>query len=459
MKHRRKQQPLTLMIVPHSPRAPISIRISPWTIKLTLAILAVMVSAAVFQVRQYVAERHQLERQLAALQREKWVDLSRRQQMEHMINNQATEIDALQQEVTALTWWMADDIAAMAQDVDVFEDQLTGRVNELEQSALTEVSTYETNTRAEVEAFKADTIADVESFKAGTRADVEAFKANTTQRMESFLGAISYEVNEVRATLSEIEQVSNEVQTLVGLDQETMPGQVPSATANIGGPSSLSTGGAAPSAAPHEIAYGEASPRLYEVLSPELKVRSAEIQSLQQLRALLPGKLAELRQLKQGVLKRLEVLDPEKRTDPDPETIEQELRLWDAAPKPWPTEKDEITSGFGYRTIDGVREFHTGIDIGVWYYTEVRATKGGKVIKAGWQPGYGWTVEIEHDMGFSTLYAHLLRYYPDAGDTVEAGEVIGLSGGSGNTTGPHLHYEIRLNGTPVDPMRYLSAAE
>ena len=62
-------------------------------------------------------------------------------------------------------------------------------------------------------------------------------------------------------------------------------------------------------------------------------------------------------------------------------------------------------------------------------------------------------------MGFSTLYAHLLRYYPDVGDVVEAGEVIGLSGDSGNTTGPHVHYEIRLNGTPVDPTRYLSASD
>lgn len=438
MKRRRRQQPLTVLIVPHSTRAPISIRVPPWTIKLALATLAVIVSVAVFQARQYVAERHQLERQLAALQREKWVDLSRRQEMERTLRTQETEINALREEVATLTWGTTDDIEAMAQDVEVFENELTGRVNELEDSALTEVET-----------FKADRTAEVEAFKANTTAEVEAFKANTTAQMETLLRDVAGDVSEAQATLAEIDRVSDQIRALVGLDQEPMPAAVQSATANIGGAGLLTAGKTASDGAEHEIVYG--------VVSPELTVKSTEIRSLQQLRAMLPGKLAELQQLKQQILKRLEVLDPEKRTDP--ETIEHELRLWDAAPKAWPTEKAEITSEFGYRTIDGVRDFHTGIDIGVWYYTEVRATKGGKVIKAGWQPGYGWSVEIQHDMGFSTLYAHLLRYYPDAGDVVEAGEVIGLSGGSGNTTGPHLHYEIRLNGTPVDPMRYLNAGD
>ncbi len=455
MKRRRRQQPLTVLIVPYSSRAPISIRIPPWTIKLALAILAVIVSVAVFQVRKYVAERHQLERRLAALQREKWIDLSRRQQMERVLRTQATEIDALHQEVATLTWWTVDDIEAMAQDVEVFQDDLTGRVNELENTALTEVDTYEVSTKAEVEAFKANTVADVEAFKASTRADVEAFKANTTAEMKALFGTVGDEIADVRATLAAIERVSDEVQTLVGLDQEATPGVVQSTTANIGGPGPLAIVSTTPGSEQHKIGYGEASPGLYEVISPEFTVKSAEVQSLHQLRTMLPGKLAELQQLKKRVLKRLDVLDPAKRTDP--KTIEYALRLWDAAPKAWPTERAEITSGFGYRTINGVRDFHTGIDIGVWYYTEVRAVKGGRVTKAGWQPGYGWTVEIEHEMGFSTLYAHLRRYYPDAGDVVEAGEVIGQSGGSGNTTGPHLHYEIRLNGTPVDPMRYLNA--
>jgi murein DD-endopeptidase MepM/ murein hydrolase activator NlpD len=62
-------------------------------------------------------------------------------------------------------------------------------------------------------------------------------------------------------------------------------------------------------------------------------------------------------------------------------------------------------------------------------------------------------------MGYSTLYAHNRYYFPDAGDEVEEGEIIALSGDSGDTTGPHLHYEIRLNGKPVDPMKYLDLGE
>ncbi|MFN8498359.1 MAG: peptidoglycan DD-metalloendopeptidase family protein [Anaerolineae bacterium] len=125
------------------------------------------------------------------------------------------------------------------------------------------------------------------------------------------------------------------------------------------------------------------------------------------------------------------------------------------APSRWPLQ-GEITSAFGYRVFRGAPDFHTGMDIEAALQTDVHVTQGGTVVFAGWQTGYGWCIEVGHGQGYSTLYGHLSRIAVDVGDKVAAGDVIGLSGSSGNSTGPHLHYEIRLNGKAVDPSAYLS---
>ncbi|MFN8473189.1 MAG: M23 family metallopeptidase [Anaerolineae bacterium] len=125
------------------------------------------------------------------------------------------------------------------------------------------------------------------------------------------------------------------------------------------------------------------------------------------------------------------------------------------APHQWPL-KGEITSPFGYRIFRGAPDFHTGTDIEAEMQTEVHVTQSGTVVFAGWQTGYGWCIEVGHGQGYSTLYGHLSRISVDVGDKVTAGDVIGLSGSSGNSTGPHLHYEIRLNGKAIDPSAYLS---
>ncbi len=124
------------------------------------------------------------------------------------------------------------------------------------------------------------------------------------------------------------------------------------------------------------------------------------------------------------------------------------------APSRWPL-RGEITSPFGYRVFRGAPDYHTGMDIEAEMQTEVRVTQAGTVVFAGWQTGYGWCIEVGHGQGYSTLYGHLSRINVEVGDKVAAGDVIGLSGSSGNSTGPHLHYEIRLNGKAVDPSAYL----
>jgi murein DD-endopeptidase MepM/ murein hydrolase activator NlpD len=167
----------------------------------------------------------------------------------------------------------------------------------------------------------------------------------------------------------------------------------------------------------------------------------------------LPSTFRELLNLREEVLVRVERIEPEKRSNPA--DLEQQLLLLSAAPHLWPTETQRISSKFGYRTMWGKLEFHKGIDIIAWPGTEVHATKDGIVTQAGWQPGYGWSVELEHEMGFATTYGHNSQLLVSVGDEVSAGDVICLSGNSGRSSGPHLHYEIRLNGTAVDPLKYL----
>ncbi|MGH6817737.1 MAG: M23 family metallopeptidase [Methylovirgula sp.] len=119
----------------------------------------------------------------------------------------------------------------------------------------------------------------------------------------------------------------------------------------------------------------------------------------------------------------------------------------------------EITSGFGPR-IDpflGTPALHTGVDLIDGYDAPVRATAAGRVVSAGFDGGYGNMVEIDHGNGLSTRYAHLSSIDVVPGQNVRFGTVVGHVGATGRATGPHLHYEVRVDGEPVDPMRFMRA--
>jgi len=113
-----------------------------------------------------------------------------------------------------------------------------------------------------------------------------------------------------------------------------------------------------------------------------------------------------------------------------------------------------LSSGFGWRQdpVTGATRFHHGIDIAVAYGQEVRAAAGGTVAFAGTEHGYGRTIVVNHEGGRQTRYAHLSKELVRAGDQVAAGEVLGRSGNSGRSTGPHLHFELLVDGRPVDPV-------
>jgi murein DD-endopeptidase MepM/ murein hydrolase activator NlpD len=119
----------------------------------------------------------------------------------------------------------------------------------------------------------------------------------------------------------------------------------------------------------------------------------------------------------------------------------------------------ETTSGFGIRAdpFVGRPAMHTGLDFRASTGTPVRATANGKVVTAGWSGGYGRMVEIDHGNGLTTRYGHLSEIEIENGDMVRIGQVIGAVGSTGRSTGPHLHYETRIDGDPVDPQKFLRA--
>jgi len=113
-----------------------------------------------------------------------------------------------------------------------------------------------------------------------------------------------------------------------------------------------------------------------------------------------------------------------------------------------------LSSRFGWRQdpLTGETTFHKGVDIAVAYGHDVKAAADGVVSFAGVQNGYGNTVVVDHDGGRQTRYAHLSQELVRAGDVVSEGQVLGKSGDSGRSTGPHLHFEVLVNGRPVDPV-------
>jgi murein DD-endopeptidase MepM/ murein hydrolase activator NlpD len=129
------------------------------------------------------------------------------------------------------------------------------------------------------------------------------------------------------------------------------------------------------------------------------------------------------------------------------------------APSLWPVQ-GIVTSSFGARMdpFNGEGAFHTGIDIATSQGDAVRAPADGMVIKAGIGTGYGREVVIDHGHGVQTLYAHLSGFAVIAGQDVRRGDILGYVGSSGHSTGPHLHYEVRIHDTPVNPSKYLHAA-
>ena len=138
------------------------------------------------------------------------------------------------------------------------------------------------------------------------------------------------------------------------------------------------------------------------------------------------------------------------------EYFEDKRSLYASTPAGWPV-RGWVTSPFGNRIspITGKLQFHEGIDIATQIGTPVLAPADGVVIKAGFEAGYGNMVELSHGYGLKTVFGHNSRLNVKPGQHVKRGDIIAYSGNTGSSTGPHVHYEVRVNGLPVNPVRYL----
>ncbi|MFQ5855762.1 MAG: peptidoglycan DD-metalloendopeptidase family protein [Anaerolineae bacterium] len=376
MPSKRAKEPFTLLIIPHSQRDPVSVRLPSWTLTGVLVALA----AAFVGLVVFAARYHALSQEVVRLQEAQRVAQSRQQVLQQTVLSQHDAVQSMQQDFDT-------EIAAVQRDY-----------NQLYREAV------------------------------------------------SFQVELTTQVKQFKTELQQIRRLSDEVRDLVGLDEGALTTSDIDIAQALGG-----IGAGQPRASLIDTDTPHVELAIDEILKAET---NPTVQQLQGMYNVLPTWYGELQHVQDQVNARVSLVDPDKRTSP--EALERQLVLWDAAPKGWPV-GGRISSTFGYRVFRGRRNFHTGLDIAVWYKTPVHATEDGTVVAAGWKSGFGWTVEVLHEEGYSTLYGHLSRYLVDVGDTVKKGQTIGLSGSSGNSTGPHLHYEIRLNGIPIDPWRYATA--
>ena len=125
----------------------------------------------------------------------------------------------------------------------------------------------------------------------------------------------------------------------------------------------------------------------------------------------------------------------------------------------WPVPSSSyISSPFGYRIhpIYGYSKLHTGMDIGASSGSAIVAANAGTVISSGWNGGYGKCIVVDHGGGVTTLYAHCSALYVSVGQSVTRGQQIAAVGSTGNSTGPHCHFEVRINGSYVNPYPYVT---
>ena len=136
--------------------------------------------------------------------------------------------------------------------------------------------------------------------------------------------------------------------------------------------------------------------------------------------------------------------------------LEEQKLMLSSTPTIWPV-KGWISSGFGYRVspFTGRRVFHEGLDIATKYNTPVKAAAKGVVVFSGRKAGYGKTIIVDHGYGYITKYGHNNKLLVKAGDKISKGDLIAEVGSTGRSTGPHVHYEVLVNGIPVNPLKFI----
>lgn len=204
----------------------------------------------------------------------------------------------------------------------------------------------------------------------------------------------------------------------------------------------------------------------YEAYEAELTVKEEELQAeIDRLLAELQAAQEQINALQKSIDDQQAIVDAyandEKNIQAQIDQMKEQLKKQNtvvaAGSYAWPCPSCyTITSNYGYRYLElyGYTRLHAGIDIGAQYGAEVTAAAAGSVTIATFGSGYGNYVMIAHADGSATLYGHMSSLAVKAGQTVKQGDVIGYVGSTGNSTGPHLHFEVRINGSAVDPMQF-----
>jgi len=243
-------------------------------------------------------------------------------------------------------------------------------------------------------------------------------KRDKIDHLEAELKSREAEVSKLRKEFSILEQLEDKLRTMAGLKpREGADSKEP--TGGQGGPGWEVIGGGPSSAEDYRKSPDNLTPRELLSNSIELKASFEEI---------------------------IDILDSEK---------ERLSRI--PSINPVGSQEAWISSGFGYRNdpITGGRRFHDGCDLVAPRGTPVIAPADAVVTYAGWREGLGRTVELEHGYGYTTIYGHNNKLFVKKGDHVKRGDLISHIGSSGRSTGPHLHYEVRLSGKLVNPYKYL----
>ena len=255
---------------------------------------------------------------------------------------------------------------------------------------------------------------------------------NQQQRVE--IRYLSAEASTYRGELQRLLELDQQIRELMDLDPSQVSVQSLLASAHeqidsspdgvvIASLVGLNTGIVDSSSAEQEVSHfpldtAEHTRREFEVIAEEIELRTASLASLR-------------------------------------EDIAEQQALDAATPSIWPA-SGWITSRYGWRTgYNGYWEFHHGVDVAARLGSPVVATADGKVVFVGWKGAYGKTVEIDHGYGYHTLYGHNSKLVVAVGQVVKRGQIIAYIGSSGQSTGPHVHYEVRRYGQRQNPISYL----
>jgi murein DD-endopeptidase MepM/ murein hydrolase activator NlpD len=245
------------------------------------------------------------------------------------------------------------------------------------------------------------------------RVKLSALERENTAQCEQ-IKSIASEVDTLKKQLVRLHQFDRRIRVIANLEQEP-PG------VNLQG-----MGGVSP-----EVGVAQS-------LERETKERWTGLvrQELSRVRAFADQEEASLQALEQKLIGKRELLAH--------------------TPSIWPT-KGWITSGFGHRSspFTGLREFHRGLDVATRKGNPVISPADGVVVKTGKDRGFGRYVRLDHGFGYITYFAHLNEILVKKGMKIRRGQMIGKVGATGRTTGPHLHYEVHVNGLPVNPLRFI----